>query len=85
MVGALVPRRAADDIDRAIGRNIRFHRILRGLTQAELGIALGVSYQQVQKYEQGASAIAVSRLADIARVLGVPLADFITPPSPGNR
>jgi transcriptional regulator with XRE-family HTH domain len=74
-----MPRKKCDAIDWMIGQNIRFHRVRRFMTQAELGGALGVTYQQIQKYEKGVSLIAASHLARIARALHVPLAAFFEP------
>jgi transcriptional regulator with XRE-family HTH domain len=64
------PRR----VDALVGRNIRARRLQRGLTQAELGDHLGVSHQQIQKYESGANRVGASRLNQIAGALAVPLA-----------
>ena len=60
-------------LDREIGARLRNIRNLRGLTQAELGHVLGVSLQQVHKYECGASRISTSALILLARALDVPL------------
>ena len=60
-------------VDVVVGRNIRVCRLQRGLSQTELGRQIGVTFQQVQKYEQGTNRVGASRLAAIARVLGVPL------------
>lgn len=65
-----------DDLDRLIGQNIRAHRLSSGLTQTELGRAIGISFQQVQKYEDGRNRISASRLYHVAEALGVPLATF---------
>ncbi len=50
-------------------------RILAGISQVQLGTALGVTFQQVQKYEKGANRVSASRLQQISDVLGVPV-DF---------
>jgi transcriptional regulator with XRE-family HTH domain len=63
------PRR----VDVLVGRNIRMRRQQRGLTQAELGDHLGVTHQQIQKYESGANRVGASRLDQIAGALAVPL------------
>ena len=70
---------AKDDfasIDRVIGRNIRTQRLLRQVTQKDLSDRIGVSFQQLQKYERGANRISASRLHRISLALGVPLDDF---------
>jgi DNA-binding Xre family transcriptional regulator len=57
------------DIDSYIGRAIRRRRRLLGLTQAEAGARVGISYQQWQKYESAANRVSASRLVTIARAL----------------
>jgi transcriptional regulator with XRE-family HTH domain len=63
--------RQADGIDIDIGRLVRVHRMAHGLSQTELGNQIGVTFQQVQKYESGANRISMGRLTRIAHVLGV--------------
>jgi len=63
-------------IDQLIGRNIRRQRLRKRLSQTELGEAIGVTFQQIQKYESGANRIAAARLLQIARTLRVPLPAF---------
>ncbi|MEO1101631.1 MAG: helix-turn-helix transcriptional regulator [Pseudomonadota bacterium] len=60
---------AASDIDRRVGERIRRRRILLGFTQDQLGDALNISYQQVQKYETGANRVSAGRLHQIAQTL----------------
>ena len=67
---------SAADVDAIVGERIRRRRILTGLTQDQLGDALGVSYQQIQKYERGANRISASKLYDIAKTLQVPVSFF---------
>jgi transcriptional regulator with XRE-family HTH domain len=62
-----------DSIDRIVGRNIRICRMQKGLTQTELADELGVTFQQVQKYEKGTNRIGSGRLMRIATFLGVPV------------
>ena len=69
--------RRAVDTDREIGLNIRRLRRAAGLSQAELANSLGLSYQQVQKYETGANRISVSRLMQIADALKVDVGTFL--------
>jgi transcriptional regulator with XRE-family HTH domain len=71
-----MPRKKCDAIDRTIGRNIRFYRMRRLISQKMLAAEIDVTYQQVQKYENGVSAIAASQLLRISRRLGVPLDDL---------
>lgn len=61
----------AAEIDARVGDRIRRRRILMGLTQDQLGEALGISYQQIQKYETGANRVSVGRLYLISQKLGV--------------
>jgi transcriptional regulator with XRE-family HTH domain len=63
-------------IDRHVGGRIRKRRIDLGLSQSELGQALGVSFQQVQKYEQGANRLGAGALFETAMLLGVPVGFF---------
>ncbi len=65
------------EFDRRLGRKIREARQLRGLTQTELGKALGVSYQQVQKNEMGKSRVSAERLEALCKVLDMPLSYFL--------
>ena len=61
----------ANQVDRQVGERMRRRRILLGLTQDQVADALGISYQQIQKYETGANRISAGRLAQIAEVLEV--------------
>lgn len=63
----------ADPIDRQVGARVRALRIRNGVTQADLARAVGVSFQQVQKYESGANRISASMLVHIARALDIPV------------
>lgn len=63
-------------VDVAVGKRVRGRRILMGLSQERLGEDLGVTFQQVQKYERGSNRISASRLYEISRVLEVPPSYF---------
>ena len=65
-----------NDIDILVGRNIRIHRIDKGFTQTDLAKGIAVTFQQVQKYEQGINRVGGGRLYKIADVLGLPLSAF---------
>jgi transcriptional regulator with XRE-family HTH domain len=67
-------------IDIRIGQNLRLFRIEASLTQTALAHALGLTFQQVQKYEKGSNRIAASRLWDCAQILRVPPAQFFLSP-----
>ena len=66
-------KKPVDPLDQLIGRNVRFYRIRKGLSQTALGEGIGVTFQQVQKYENTANRVPGSRLVHIAGVLGVPV------------
>lgn len=63
-------------IDVHVGSRVRLRRTLMGMSQERLGEALGLTFQQVQKYERGVNRIGASRLFDLARVLDVPIGFF---------
>ncbi len=63
-------------IDVHVGARLRVRRALRGMTQTNLGDAIGVSFQQMQKYERGTNRVSSSRLFDLSRVLDVPVEFF---------
>lgn len=63
-------------MDKLVGRNIRVHRLVRGLTQESLGEKLGVTFQQIQKYEKGTNRVGSGRLYQIAALLEVPVTAF---------
>ncbi len=63
-------------IDVHVGSRIRLRRTMFGLSQEKLGDALGLTFQQVQKYERGVNRVGASRLFDISRVLDVPISFF---------
>ncbi|MBC4014454.1 helix-turn-helix domain-containing protein [Siccirubricoccus deserti] len=63
-------------IDVHVGGRVRLRRTLLGMSQEKLGDALGLTFQQVQKYERGVNRIGASRLFDLARVLDVPIGFF---------
>ncbi|MBX9932998.1 MAG: helix-turn-helix domain-containing protein [Methylobacterium sp.] len=68
--------KSVTDIDRAVGERIAALRRAKGLSQAMLGIAIGVSFQQVAKYEKGLNRISGSRLQEAAQALDVPVFSF---------
>ncbi|WP_375651921.1 helix-turn-helix domain-containing protein [Bartonella sp. LB28NMGDW] len=64
--------------DISIGRKIRFKRTMIGMSQKQLGSQLGVTFQQIQKYEKGSNRIGAGRLQEIADILNVPISFFYT-------
>ena len=65
-----------DPIDVHVGSRVRLRRTLLGMSQEKLGDALGLTFQQIQKYERGANRIGASRLYKIAKILNVPVSYF---------
>ena len=65
--------------DSEIGRLIRLRRMELGLSQTELGNVVGITFQQIQKYERGTNRVAASRLRHIAQKLDVPISFFLGP------
>ena len=68
--------RRPNPIDIHVGSRVRFRRMLLGMSQEKLGEKLGLTFQQVQKYEKGINRIGASRLFDLAQVLGVSVQFF---------
>ncbi len=68
--------RKPNPIDAHVGTRVRLRRMLLGMSQEKLGEHLGLTFQQVQKYEKGVNRIGASRLFDLSRVLGVPVQFF---------
>ena len=65
-----------DPVDVEVGHRIRIQRLQSGLSQMSLAEKLGVTFQQVQKYEKGVNRVGAGRLTKIAKVLGVPVTSF---------
>src|ERR1700710_1334755 len=66
--------KAPNPVDKYVGSRVRMRRIMLGMSQEKLGEALGLTFQQVQKYEKGTNRIGASRLQQIADILHVPVA-----------
>lgn len=81
---AAFPETPPKDVDLQVGQNLRSGRNLRGLTQKKLGEAVGLTLQQIQKYENGSNRITVSRLHQFSEVLNVPVAHFFSGPVTEN-
>jgi transcriptional regulator with XRE-family HTH domain len=73
-----VPKRSPDRLDIEVGLRLRTFRLQKGLSQEKLGDQLGLTFQQVQKYEKGINRIGAGRLQRIADILEIPVADFFT-------
>ncbi|MGH1589318.1 helix-turn-helix domain-containing protein [Methylobacterium phyllosphaerae] len=76
--------KSATEADRTIGNRIATLRVAQGLSQTDLGQAIGVSFQQVQKYEKGRNRIGAGRLQAIADLLRVPVDTFFAGPQEGS-
>jgi len=70
------PTGKPNPIDIHVGSRIRLRRTLLGMSQQKLGEAIGLTFQQVQKYERGANRVGSSRMFELARVLDVPISYF---------
>lgn len=68
--------KSVNPIDRHVGRRVRMRRLMLHVSQTQLGDALGVTFQQVQKYEKGVNRISASRLQRLSAVLKVPVSFF---------
>ena len=71
-----VAKKAPNPIDRHVGSRVRMRRMMLAMSQEKLGDALGLTFQQVQKYEKGTNRIGASRLQQISHILQVPVAFF---------
>lgn len=69
-------RKTPHPIDTHVGSRVRMRRMMIGMSQDKLGEALGLTFQQVQKYEKGVNRIGASRLFHISKILGVPVQFF---------
>jgi transcriptional regulator with XRE-family HTH domain len=69
-------KKAPNPIDRHVGSRVRMRRMMQSMSQEKLGDALGLTFQQVQKYEKGTNRIGASRLQQIAHILQVPVSFF---------
>lgn len=75
--------RRANPLDIHVGSRVRLQRMLLGMSQEKLGEQLGLTFQQIQKYEKGINRIGASRLYELARVLGVSV-EFFYEDAPGT-
>jgi transcriptional regulator with XRE-family HTH domain len=83
---SIVAKKAPNPIDKHVGSRVRMRRMMLGMSQEKLGDALGLTFQQVQKYEKGTNRIGASRLQQISNILQVPVAFFFegAPHLPGT-
>ena len=82
----MIAKKAPNPTDKHVGARVRMRRMMLSMSQEKLGDALGLTFQQVQKYEKGANRIGASRLQQIAHILQVPVAFFFdgAPAAPGQ-
>ena len=69
-------KKTPNPIDKHVGSRVRMRRMMIGMSQEKLGHALGLTFQQIQKYEKGMNRIGASRLQQISQILQVPVAFF---------
>ena len=83
----MIAKKAPNPTDRHVGARVRMRRMMLGMSQEKLGDALGLTFQQVQKYEKGANRIGASRLQQIAHILQVTVSFFFegAPNVPGHH
>jgi transcriptional regulator with XRE-family HTH domain len=72
----MAAKKAPNPIDKHVGSRVRMRRMMLSMSQEKLGDALGLTFQQVQKYEKGTNRIGASRLQQISQILQVPVAFF---------
>ncbi len=72
----MIAKKAPNPIDKHVGSRVRMRRMMLGMSQEKLGDALGLTFQQVQKYEKGTNRIGASRLQQISLILQVPVSFF---------
>ena len=80
----MAEKKKPNPIDIHVGSRVRLRRTMLGMSQEKLGEHLGITFQQIQKYEKGANRIGASRLQQIARVLNTPVAFFFED-APGQQ
>jgi len=76
LVGERMAGKKPNPVDQHVGSRVRLRRMLLGMSQERLGESLGLSFQQVQKYEKGVNRIGASRLFQISKILDVPVKFF---------
>ena len=81
---ALVEKKHPNPIDVHVGSRVRTRRLALGMSQEKLGAALGLTFQQVQKYEKGTNRISASRLQHVSRILQVPV-EYLFEGTPGQH
>jgi transcriptional regulator with XRE-family HTH domain len=82
-----MPKKSPNLTDKHVGSRVRMRRMMLDMSQTELGNDIGLTFQQVQKYEKGTNRIGAGRLHEIARILQVPISFFFegSPREPGEH
>jgi transcriptional regulator with XRE-family HTH domain len=82
----VIAKKSPNPIDKHVGSRVRMRRMMLSMSQEKLGDALGLTFQQVQKYEKGTNRIGASRLQQISQILQVPVSFFFdgAPHAPGS-
>jgi len=82
-----MPKKSPNLTDKHVGSRVRMRRMMLDMSQTELGNAIGLTFQQVQKYEKGTNRIGAGRLHEISRILQVPISFFFegSPREPGEQ
>ena len=78
-------KRVRDPLDADVGHRVRIHRTARRMSQSELAHRLGITFQQVQKYEKGANRVGAGRLMRIAKILDVPVGSLLSDAAPAPQ
>jgi transcriptional regulator with XRE-family HTH domain len=82
----MMPRSGGHPVDKHVGQRLRMRRLMLDMSQTSVADALGLTFQQVQKYEKGANRIGASRLQHISQILQVPVVFFFDgAPHEGGR
>ena len=76
MSSPAITKKVPKPVDVQVGSRVRMRRLMRGMSQEKLGDALGLTFQQVQKYEKGTNRMGSSRLQQAANILEVPVTFF---------
>jgi transcriptional regulator with XRE-family HTH domain len=81
----VMPKKSPNSTDKHVGSRVRMRRMMLEMSQTELGNDIGLTFQQVQKYEKGTNRIGAGRLHEISRILQVPISFFFegSPREPG--
>jgi transcriptional regulator with XRE-family HTH domain len=74
----MIAKKAPNPTDKHVGARVRMRRMMLGMSQEKLGDALGLTFQQVQKYEKGTNRVSASRLTHIAKALKIPVSALIS-------